>query len=238
MVKVEMVFFRTGYNRVPKVLNTVGLYRDWDKESQCFIAKSSDLINKNKALLDLKMKYLKVAEEWEEQGVEWSPIQWSHCFEKKKAISEKEKTASEKVKVLSVSKCFDIIIEDLKNRKRFKNGKTISSANTARNYYYCKYTLADFTQEVYKRSFSTYFFRDIDEQFLLDYALYLQERGAKKATKVGLASGCDNSTAYFTTRIKKDSPIPIHPYSSASSNTIRGIRTQLPKRFPMRLFPK
>ncbi|NDW11265.1 phage integrase SAM-like domain-containing protein, partial [Dysgonomonas sp. 520] len=185
LAKIEMILFRTGYNRTPKVLSITGLYKDWDQKTQSFKAKSSDSVSKNQELLDLKVKYLSVAESWEKEGKEWSPIQWSHCFESKKGPVAAE-SKPEKVKVLTISKCFDIIIEDMKNRKRFKNGKVISSASTARNYHYCRYTLRDFTKEVYNRSFSTYYFRDIDEQFLLDYVLYLQERGAKRGNKGGV----------------------------------------------------
>lgn len=131
---------------------------------------------------------MKIAKEWEDEGRLWSPIQWAHCFDPKKPanVEEKEKLKP-KVKVISVSKCFDIIIEDMKNRKRFKNGKVVTSVATARNYHYCRYTLRDFTQEVYGRSFSSYFFRDIDEQFIKDYVLYLQERGSKKGNKGGVS---------------------------------------------------
>lgn len=183
-----MILFRTGYNRTSKVLSITELYKDWDQKPQSFKAKSSDSVSKNQELLDLKVKYISVTESWEKEGKEWSPIQRSHCFESKKGLATAE-NKPKKVKVLTISKYFDIIIEDMKNRKKFKNGKVISSASTARNYYYCRYTLRDITQEVYNRSFSTYYFRDIDEQFLLDYVLYLQERGAKKEIKEGATSG-------------------------------------------------
>jgi len=75
LVKQEMIFFQTGYNRVSKVLNITGPIKDWDNASQSFISKSSDAIKKNKMLLDLKLKYQKIAEEWEEEGRKWSPAE-------------------------------------------------------------------------------------------------------------------------------------------------------------------
>ena len=36
IVKLEMIFFKTGYARVPKVLNITGLLKDWDAKSQSF----------------------------------------------------------------------------------------------------------------------------------------------------------------------------------------------------------
>ncbi|GAB6011184.1 site-specific integrase [Viscerimonas tarda] len=53
---------------------------------------------------------------------------------------------------------------------------------------------------------STYFFRDIDEQFLLDYALYLQERGAKKGNKGGLGERLRQFYGIFYYSNKKGQP--------------------------------
>ena len=33
MVKLELIFFKTGYARVPKVLNITGLLKNWDAKS-------------------------------------------------------------------------------------------------------------------------------------------------------------------------------------------------------------
>lgn len=62
MVKLEMIFFKTGYARVPKVLNVNGLLKDWDTNSQSFKPGSADATTKNKLLFDLKTKYLGVAD--------------------------------------------------------------------------------------------------------------------------------------------------------------------------------
>ena len=92
LVKLEMIFFQTGYNRVSKVLNITGPIKDWDNASQSFISKTSDAIKKNKMLLDLKLKYQKVAEEWEEEGRKWSPAELALSFEKKKRKKSRRKT--------------------------------------------------------------------------------------------------------------------------------------------------
>lgn len=57
------------------------------------------------------------------------------------------------------------------------------------HYHYLRYTLRDFTKDVYNRSFSTYYFKDINEQFLKDYVLYLRERGAKRVIRELLVQG-------------------------------------------------
>ena len=37
IVKLEMIFFKTGYARVPKVLNITGLLKDWDAKEQAAV---------------------------------------------------------------------------------------------------------------------------------------------------------------------------------------------------------
>lgn len=181
LLKLDMILFQTGYPRVSKSLNLSGLYKDWDQTAQNFKPKSKDAIGKNKILLDLRLKYQKVAEDWEAEGIKWSPVQWSHYFD-----TEDKNTPTKKVKVLPVSQCIDIIIENMKNQKRLKNGKFISCTNNARQYYYLRLQLQKFTQEVYDKSFSTYYFKDINEKFLKDFVLYLQERGVREGTNASL----------------------------------------------------
>ncbi|MDR1504844.1 MAG: tyrosine-type recombinase/integrase [Prevotella sp.] len=182
LVKLDMILFQTGYPRVSKSLNIAGRYEDWDQTTQNFKPKTKDATGKNKILLDLRLKYQKIAEDWEAEGVQWSPVQWSHYFDAENNETPKVK----KVKVMPISQCIDIIIEDMKNRKRLKNGKFVSSANTARQYYYLRLQLQKFTQEMYDKSFSSYYFRDIDEKFLKDFVQYLQERGAREGTDASL----------------------------------------------------
>jgi hypothetical protein len=182
LVKLDMVLFQTGYPRVSKTLNISGRYEDWDQPSQGFKLKSKDASGKNKILFDLRLKYQKIAEDWEAEGIKWSPVQWSHYFDTEEESSPKAK----KVKVMPISQCIDIIIENMKNQKRLKNGKFISCSTNARQYYYLRLQLQKFTQEVYGKSFSAYYFRDIDEKFLKDFVLYLQERGIKEGTDASL----------------------------------------------------
>ena len=43
-----------------------------------------------------------------------------------------------------------------------------------------------FTKEKYEKAFSSYFFTDITEEFLLDFAFWLKERGIRNGNKAGL----------------------------------------------------
>lgn len=183
LIKLDMVLFQTGYPRVSKTLSLSGRYEDWDQSAQNFKPKTKDAISKNKILLDLRLKYQKVAEEWESEGIQWSPVQWSHYFDNENSSNESN---TKKVKVQPVTQCIDAIIDNLKSQKRLKNGKLISCTSTANQYHYLRLQLQKFTEEVYGKSFSVYYFRDIDEQFLKDFVLYLQERGIRENTSAAL----------------------------------------------------
>ena len=179
MVKLEMIIFKTGYARVTKVLQISGPIKDWDNQSQSFKGNSSALISKNKILFDLKNQYQKVAEDWEYEGRAWSPVELSHCF-------DEVQTRKEEVKSLSVVQMIDLLIDKFTNKERYKNGKIITSVNNARTYIEIKGSLSRFTQEEYNRGFSSYFFKDITERFLLDYTLYIQKIGIQNGNKGGL----------------------------------------------------
>ena len=65
LVKLTMVFYKTGYPRVPRVLYITGPYSDWQKDKQCFVPNSAENISKNSLLQKEKLKYLRIAEKWE-----------------------------------------------------------------------------------------------------------------------------------------------------------------------------
>jgi len=45
-VKIEMIFYRPGYARVPKVTNIVGTAKDWDEQSHYWKqAKHEDVLD-------------------------------------------------------------------------------------------------------------------------------------------------------------------------------------------------
>lgn len=54
MVKLELIFFKTGYARVPKVLNITGLLKNWDAKSQCFKTGTPDATTKTSCYLTLR----------------------------------------------------------------------------------------------------------------------------------------------------------------------------------------
>ena len=151
MVKLEMIFFKTGYARVPKVLNITGLLKDWDVKSQSFRVGSAEATTKNKLLFDLRTKYLHVADTWEAEERNWSPVQLAHCFDEIKA-------AQPEVKVKSVLQMIDYLETRFKEKKRIKNNQVVDSSNNAKKYAELRKVMQAFTKEKYNKAFSSIFF--------------------------------------------------------------------------------
>ncbi len=176
-VKLEIIFYKSGYARVPKVLSITGLYKNWDNKVQRFIDGSKDSEEKNKLLMQERLKYLKVAERWETDGKDWIPVELSHYYEKKTKCRNQ---------YLSVSEMIDMMYERFMQQGRYKNGKILFSVGNAKRYGYLKRSLEYFTQSKYHRAFSKYMFRDITEQFLQDFVLFEKTRGGKNGNRGGI----------------------------------------------------
>lgn len=199
LVKITMIFFKTGYPRVTKVINVTGLYKDWDKSNQNFKAKSSDAADKNAQLSELKMKYLEVVEQWEKENRLWAPVQWSHYY-------DKEDSKKEEVKVLTIAQMIEEIIETKNNTFRMKNGVPVSCKGTADTYKDVRNTLIKFTKEKYNKDFSMYYFEDINEKFLMDYIFYLMKKGKEKGNKGGVPNRLKKFCGVFYYAGKKGIP--------------------------------
>ena len=70
-----------------------------------------------------------------------------------------------------------------KERQRIKNGQLVDSSPNAKVYARLRRRLTEFTKEKYGKAFSTFFFPDINEQFLLDFAFWIKENGIKNGNK-------------------------------------------------------
>ena len=132
LVKLEMVFFQSGYARVSKVLDVTGAMKDWDNETQTFKSKGTEAAAKNKLLLDMKMQYLKVVEEWEATNQSWSPVQWSHCLDNVKVQKREEP------KVITVDKWLQDYIEACRKTERVKNGNILTCSTNAKHLNYLR----------------------------------------------------------------------------------------------------
>lgn len=168
MVKLEIVFYKTGFARVTKVINITGPYSVWNQKSQLFTDKESS--EKNKFLQQQKLKYLKIGERWDTQGKDWIPVELSHYY---------DTDPNYRNKYIPISDVIDELATKLDNQERYKNGRVLKSLSTSRKYRYLNTSLKQFTQSKYHRDFTKYRFRDLNEKFLQDFAIWVQIRAAK-----------------------------------------------------------
>jgi len=176
LVKIEVVFYRSGYSRVTKSLKDVtGYLKDWDDATQSFKPKDDEHQKKNKILFEMKEQYEKVAVEWEAKGVDWTPVQWKYCFS---ALNKSNKANETKMK--SLSQMLDYLIEKFNQKERIKNGLIVKSSSNVKEYGILKRILTEFTTKKYKTALNRIYFADIDERFLTDFVQFLQQRGKKK----------------------------------------------------------
>ena len=176
-VKLTMVFYKTGYPRLPKVLYITGPYSDWQKVKQCFNPNSADNISKNSLLQKKKLKYLKIAEMWECAGKNWIPIELAHYFDTNKVVLDRYTSVSEIIKQVE---------QETAERTRIRNGREFDSRRNARTFQHLHNCLERFTQTKYRKSFANYFFRDITEKFIEDFIIYSKREGAKNGTRGGV----------------------------------------------------
>ena len=174
MVKLEMIFYKRGYPRVSKVLFISGLFSEWNQKEQSFEETNPDNKVKNRLLQKERFKYLKIAERWESYGKDWIPVELSHYYEK-----DKESMDS----YVTVSQMLDKIFRKISARKRFKNGFILNSLPSAKKYLYLKNNLERFTRIKYRRKFSKYQFRDINETFIHDFIQYSKKKESDEETK-------------------------------------------------------
>lgn len=182
LVKIEVVFYRSGYSRVTQTLKGItGFFKDWNESTQSFIIKDEEHQKKNKFLFDLKQQYLQVGDEWEAEGRDWSPIEWKYCFS---GIKKIKKPIDRKAK--SLSQMIDFLIEKFSEKERLKNGKYVTSSSNVKEYEILKRLLTDFTKKKYDYGLGKFFFGDIDEKFISDFVQYLQKRGKSMGNQGGV----------------------------------------------------
>ncbi|WP_418450285.1 integrase [Alistipes sp.] len=176
-VKLTMVFYKTGHNRVYKVLYITGAYSDWQKDKQCFTPNSADNISKNSLLQKEKLKYLRIAEKWEYAGKNWTPIELAHYFDKKNEVLDKYTSVSEIIKQIE---------KETAEQTRIRNGREFDNRRNARTFQYLHNCLERFTLSKYRKTFLNYLFRDITEKFIEDFIIYSKREGAKNGNRGGV----------------------------------------------------
>jgi hypothetical protein len=151
IVKVEMIFYRPGYARLSRILNISGLKSDWVENTQMFKETTSQNIEKNRFLRDERLRFTKIAEEWEAESTEFSPKQWADYF---KTTQPKKQL----VKIITISDMLDEIIDRKKTKKRLINNFEVTSTSTGKKYNALKFRLNEFTKAKYGKALSNYYF--------------------------------------------------------------------------------
>ena len=173
-VRLELVFFKTGFPRVPKVFNIIGEAKRWDSASQLFKGNDSLTAQKNELILKEKKKYLDVAELWESEKINWTPKLWSHCFDVEAEVKSNDSPT------VSVVEVIDSMILLFKTKRRVKNSVVVTSSNNAENYLWMKRAFMEFTLRKYSKKFSSFYFHHITEKFLSDFVNYTLRRAKLK----------------------------------------------------------
>lgn len=177
MVKLSLIFYRTGSIRSQKVIYISGPYEEWDHKLESFRSTSPEYTAKNRLLQQLRLKYLKVAEKWDAEKKNWIANELAHFYD------EQEKSRN---RYTTVSEMIDRIVDELCHQERFKNSRVLMNVTTAENYAYLKKALYRFAKAKFHRDFSKYMFRDIDEKFLRAFTVYEQQRGAPNGNNGGI----------------------------------------------------
>lgn len=198
--RIELTFYKTGYERVAKKIDILGLEKYWDNEKRQFKKGSPNYALKNKAIEDEKQKYYEVVEKWETEGTNWSPKMLSHYFDIEVEIKNNEPQISTVLQIIHK------LEKKFLEKKRLKNGKIISSSSNARNYVFLRNSLRAFTQCRYNRCFSSYYFHHINEKFLTDYSNYLLAKGARNGNRGGLPHKLKLLRAVVNTAKRLDIP--------------------------------
>lgn len=177
MVKLSIIFYKSGCIRCSKVIYISGPYEEWDQRSESFRNPSPEYKAKNRLLQQERLKYLKVAEKWDAEKKNWIANELCHYYD------EQEKSRN---RYTTVSEMIDKIVAGLLHQERFKNSRILTSVTTAENYSYLKKALERFVRSKYHRDFSKYMFRDIDERFLREFTVYEQLRGSRNGNNGGI----------------------------------------------------
>lgn len=189
MVKLELIFFKTGYTRVPKVIRISGRYDDWNRKRQLFDGDTKDIHERNQLILKEKLRYRKIAEKWESAGDDWIPKELSHYYDQR---------GRDSIHYIRVSAMIDRIADQFNKQERIKNGHILTSSSNANKYQFLKKTLEEFTRDFYRKEFCKYRFRDINESFLLAFAQYLKKRGSQNDNCGGVPEKLKLLHATFT----------------------------------------
>jgi len=180
LVKITMIFYKPGFNRVPKVLKITGPFKNWDAKTQRFRPKTEGATENNALLAVEVSKFQRLANDWEAQGTRWTPRELSHYFDKPRETMLKETV------IPTIEQVYKAWIAETRSTVKMKNGHEVPCDSYAdANQRYMAF-LARFVKEKYDRQFKSLEFTDITEQFMKDYVFFIESEGAKNGNRGGL----------------------------------------------------
>ena len=94
MVKLSLIFYKSGCIRSSKVICISGAYDEWDQKAERFLGKSPEYTAKNKLLQRERLKYLKVAEKWESEQKNWIAKELCHYYDQQEKSRNRYTTVS------------------------------------------------------------------------------------------------------------------------------------------------
>lgn len=190
---LKLVIYKTGNNRVIKVLPYSVNTKEWDKNRQRLKSSSSNAVELNPLLDAIQGRLEKQALLWENEGVGWTPKELSDTINEHKSKESQKSLHAQNLVVYWI----DYQIQHYKTAERSKNGKLIIGSQNANNYQWLRNSLFEFTKYKYKKDFSLYMFSDITESYLRSYSVYIQQKGYSNGNKGGLSHKLKNFKAVF-----------------------------------------
>ena len=176
-------FLQDRLHQHSRVVSITGAYKCWNNETQSFESASSEYLKKNQLLLELKEKYMSVAERWEKDGRNFSVLQWADCFKPKRR-------GKGKAGIESADRSSSSSTPESNTLRTTKNSRTANSSKVSA-LPVCtsssRTSLSAFTQKQYNKDLSRFYFTDITQKFLWEYIVYLERRGIENGNRAEVA---------------------------------------------------
>lgn len=95
MVKLSMIFYKSGCIRCSKVIYISSPYEEWNQRSESFQNTSPEYKAKNRLLQQERLKYLQVAEKWDAEKKNWIANELCHYYDEQEKSRNRYTTVGE-----------------------------------------------------------------------------------------------------------------------------------------------
>ena len=180
LIKIEMIIYKTGFPRVQKEIPVTGKKSDWNPKTQKFEGSSTENSELNLKLAEIHKKYIQLADEWENAKLEWDPIHLSHYYD-----NPVNQTGNER-RILTVYQVYDNLITRYRNQKRIRNGHEQTGEGYAVELERHRKQVQKFVKLTYSRDLKSYYFPEINEEFIQAFAYHVESEGIKNGNRGNL----------------------------------------------------